>query len=67
MTRIEQALTLHKLTRDPLFLDAIRAIADRNTPQAIRETVESFITTQYEAYLLLFTNSGTSQPHGNDD
>lgn len=64
---LKKALKLHELTHDPLFLDAIRALATPRTPPAIRKTVESFIETQYEAYLLLFSNSGTSQIDGNDD
>ena len=63
---LKKALKLHELTRDPLFLDAIRALADRNTPPAVRATVESFVAAQYEAYLLLFSNSGTSPTNGND-
>ena len=66
MTPLDQALALHKLTKDPLFLDAIRALADKNTPPAVREAVKSFVTCQHEAYLLLFSNSGTSPTHGND-
>lgn len=64
---IAKALTLYELTRGPLMLDVIRALADPKTPPVVLQSVECYVMTQYEAYLLLFPESATTNAHGNPE
>lgn len=64
---LAKAFTVYELTKNPLVLDAIRALADPKTPSEVRMSVEQYITAQHEAYLLLFPESATTNAHGNPE
>lgn len=62
--RLKTALDLYKLTQDDLMLDSIRALVAKDTPPTVRTSVEAFVDTQADAYLILFWNSGKHPKHG---
>ena len=61
-----KAVIVYETAKDPLLLDAIRALSDPDTPLAIRKTAEDYVRTSWNQYLTLMRNSGTSLPYGYD-
>lgn len=66
MDTLQIALDLYRLTDDPLALDAIRALETPTTPKCVKNTVENYLQTQYDAALTLFVNSGKHPQYGFD-
>lgn len=60
---LRAALDIFELTEDPLMLDAVRSLAFKGTPVAIRETVQKYVLVQHECALQLFKNSGKYPKH----
>ena len=57
-------LDIYALTKNPLILDAIRAVHDPMTPDAIRQSAQQFLEAQKTAYLILFPDRGSNVDHG---
>lgn len=66
MDTLQKALDLYRLTNDPLALDAIRALETPTTPKCVKNTVENYLQTQYDAALTLYGNSGKHPNYGFD-
>ena len=63
---LQTALNLYRLTKDPLALDAIRALEDPNTPKPILASIIGYLNAQQEAALTLYGNGGTYPEYGHD-
>lgn len=63
---LQLALDLYRLTKDPLALDAIRALENLETPQPILASIIGYLNAQQEAALTLYGNGGTYPGYGND-